>query len=98
MVTIATFTGPDTVNDQGRSLRLRQALVVTTNDLNVRLHELGLSADCDQAEFMGAAEPLFSAALREGVGAALYDGAPMATYDEWLQDVRKVIRSIDDGE
>lgn len=95
---VAVLNGPDAVGDQGRSSLIRQALVITTIDMNVRMREVGLQADCDLPEFMAAAEPLFSAEIRARVGDALYDGKPPATYDEWLQDVRKVARLIDDGE
>jgi len=47
---------------------------------------------------MATAEPLFSAVLRAGVGDALYDGLPLASYEEWLGDVRKSARIIEDGE
>lgn len=95
---VEILEGPDSVADQGRSVRIRQALVVTTVDMNTRLTELALQADCDVPEFMAAAEARFSETLRAGAGDALYDGDPSATYEEWLQDVRNVVRMIDDGE
>ena len=95
---VKILDGPEAVAEQGRSVRLRQALVITTGDMNIRMQALSLQAACDLPEFMGAAEPVFSGALRAGVGNALYDGAPTATYGEWLDDVRSVARSIDDGE
>jgi len=94
---VAIIDGPEAVAKQARSVRLRQALVIATADMNTRLQELKLQADCDLPEFMAAAEPTFSEKLRAGVGAALFDGSP-ATYEDWLEDVRKVARSIDDGE
>lgn len=95
---VRVLQGPAVVENQGRSVLIRQALVITTVDLNMRLQELDLQADCDQPEFMAAAEPRFSAELRAGVGDALYDGLPPASYNDWLQDVRNVVRTIDDGE
>jgi hypothetical protein len=95
---LAVLTGPEVVADQGRSVRIRQALVITTTDMNARLHALGLRDNCDVEEFMATAEPAFSPELRAGVGNALYDGAPPATYEEWIQDVENVARMIDDGE
>lgn len=94
---IAVLDGPENVNAQARSVRLRQALVITTSDMNMRLQALKLEESCDLPEFMAAAEPVFTAKLRGGVGAALFDGSP-ATYQDWLNDVGKVIRSIDEGE
>ena len=94
---VAVIDGPEEVAQQARSVRLRQALVITTADMNTRLQQLDLQADCDLPEFMEAAEPVFSAKLRAGVGAALFDGGP-ETYEDWLDDVRAVARSIDDGE
>lgn len=28
----------------------------------------------------------------------MYDGNPVVTYDEWMSDVRRQLRVIDDGE
>lgn len=48
---------------------------------------------------MAAAEPLFSDRLRADAGGALYGGGnPPSTYAEWLDDVRRTVRMIDDGE
>jgi hypothetical protein len=95
---VGVLDGPKSVNGNARSVLLRLALVITTADLNQRLQALSLQADCDLEEFMAAAEPLFSEKVRAGAGNALYDGDPVATYEEWLADVRKVVRSIDEGE
>ncbi len=90
--------GPEAVDGQARSVLLRQALVLTTADLNIQLQALNLQAACDVPEFMAAAEPVFSGPLRARVGDSLFDGDPPMTYDDWLADVARVIRSIDDGE
>lgn len=95
---VGILNGRDAGGDQAPSSLIRQALVITTVDMNSRMRELGLRADCDLPEFMAAAEPLFSAELRAGVGSALYDDKPPATYEEWLDDVRRVVRVIDDEE
>ena len=95
---MAVLDGPAAVAEKARSVRLREAVNITTVDMMLRLASFGLQADCDLPEFMAAAEPLFSAELRAGVGGALWDGDPAATYEEWLDDVRRVVRMIDDGE
>lgn len=95
---IAILDGPAAVNGDARSSRLRQVLVVVTSDMNTRLRALGLADECDAPQFMATAEPLFTARLREGVGAALFDGDPVLTYQDWLDDVGKVLGVIDDGE
>lgn len=95
---VSILKGPDAVGDLGRSVRIRQALVLVTTDMHTRLTELDLQAGCDVPAFMAIAEGTFSEALRSGAGDALYDGNPPATYEEWLQDVRDVVRMIDEGE
>jgi hypothetical protein len=95
---LRVLDGPDAEGGNRRSTRLRQALVIATADVNTRLQLLHLEADCDVPEFMAAAEPRFSASLRDRVGAALFDGDPVSTYQDWLADVGRVIRAIDDGE
>lgn len=87
---------PDTA--QAVSVRLKQAVVVATTDMNTRLRSLGLAETCDVPAFMAAAEPLLSAELRQKVGAGLYDGNPAATYEEWIADVERTVAVIDAGE
>jgi hypothetical protein len=71
-------------------------VVISTVDVNSRLAELGLRGTRKVPEFMTTGEPVFSAELRAGVGDAMYDGLPPASYQEWLADVQKVVRIIDD--
>lgn len=92
---VAILDGPAGVR---RSSLLKQAVVITTLDMNTRLRALDLQADCDAPEFMAVAVPLFSDKVRSGVGNALWDGEPPATFEEWLDDVRRTLRVIDDGE
>ena len=72
--------------------------MIATGDMGMQLHKVNLQADCDVPEFMAAAEPMFSQTIRDGVGAALSDNSPPSTYQDWLDDVGRVIRAIDDGE
>jgi len=95
---VAILDGPEAVEDQSRSVLMKQALVITTIDMQTRLTELGLADTCDLPEFMAAAEPSFSDELRARAGGGLYSGNPPATYAEWLDDVRSTVRMIDDGE
>ncbi|MBA3308334.1 MAG: hypothetical protein H0T04_06570 [Chloroflexi bacterium] len=48
--------------------------------------------------FLRPAQPQLSAELKNGVGAHLFDGAPTMTYDDRLDDVRQVLRIIDEGQ
>ena len=93
---VGVLRGPAEVGDQARSVLLKQVVVITTIDLNARLEVLGLRNTCDLQEFMATAEPAFSAELRTGVGDAMYDGLPPATYGEWLADVQKTASIIED--
>jgi hypothetical protein len=95
---LAILDGPAGVNSQARSSRLKQVVVITTLDMNTRLRALDLQADCDVPEFMAVAVPLFSEKVRSGAGSALWDGNPPATFEEWLDDVSRTLRVIDDGE
>jgi hypothetical protein len=91
-------TGPATVGDQAKSVRLHLAMVTSTVGVNARIRELDLAVRCDVPGFMAVAEPLLSPELRSGAGQAMYDGDPVASFEEWLADVRKVLRVIEDGE
>jgi hypothetical protein len=94
----SVVTGPATVGDQAKSVRLHLAMVTSTVGVNARIRELDLAAQCDVPGFMAVAEPLLSPELRSGAGQAMYDGDPVASFEEWLVDLRKVLRVIDDGE
>ena len=95
---VAILDGPAVSQTNGRSVRLQQALVIATADMNIRLRDLNLQDGCDAPEFLAAAEPLFSSRLKSGIGDVLFDGNPVSTYDDWLGDVRRELRVIDDGE
>lgn len=87
--------GPDAVDGEARSVRLRQAMVLLSARANDYLRELGLHASCDVPEFLAAAEAEFSPQLRDGVGDALYDGVPPATYEEWKSELTLMLGIID---
>ena len=94
---LAVLNGPEDPN-QAVSVRLKQVVVIVTTDMNTKLRELGLAESCDVPAFVAAAEPSFSADLRAKVGAGLYDGDPMATYQDWLADTKRTLAVIDAGE
>jgi|GEM_PF-5447397 len=93
---VGVLHGPAEVEGQGRSVLLRQVVVIATVDLNEHLRDLGLRGSCVAGDFVATAEPAFSEELRAGVGDALYDGLPPASYEEWLADVLKTVRIIED--
>ena len=93
---VGVLRGPAAVGNQSRGVLLRQVLIITTVDVNERLRELDLRGTCDRTEFMATAEPLFSAEHRAGVGAALYDDLPPASYEEWLAEVEETAGIIND--
>ena len=95
---VEILKGPEEVDGNGRSVRLQQALVITTGDANQHLRRQGLIAECGVPEFLAAGTPHFSADLQSGIGAAHFDGNPMSSYGEWLGDIQSVVRMIDQDE
>lgn len=89
------IAGPESVGNQSRSVRLKQAVVISTIDVNDRLRILGSRTECDADAFLRAAEPHFSALLRAEVGRSMYDGDPVVGYQDWLADVAKSVKMID---
>ena len=87
---------PDQDPNQAASVLLRQALVVVTVDMSTRLRSRGLAGECDVPTFLAAAEPHFSAELKGGVGPLLFDGVPPTTYRDRLDDIRKLLRVIEE--
>lgn len=93
--TLSIIRGPADVRGEGRSVRLKQAMTLTASLANARLDDLGLRSACDAPEFLAAAEREFSEELRATVGQVLFDGQPVATYEEWLADVERSVSVID---
>lgn len=93
---LAVINGPDSVGDQGRSVLMRQAMIITTVDADQHLESLDLAGGCDAPSFLATAEPLLSPELRARVGGAMYDGEPVVGYQEWLDGVGKVVAIIED--
>lgn len=87
--------GPEVVDGEARSVRLRQAMALLSGRANDYLRETGLHAGCDVPEFLAAAEAEFSPQLTDGVGGALYDSAPPATYEEWRSELVLMLGVID---
>jgi hypothetical protein len=93
---VEILDGPADVGQQGKSVRLKQAVVITTVDLNERMRDLGLRAECDVDGVIRVAESVFSPGLKAKVGGAMYDGDPIVTYNDWVDDVRGSLQVIDD--
>ena len=88
---IATLDGPAVVDGEAHSSRLKTVLVISAVDADAHIETLGLAAPCDVDAFLAIAEPRFTDDLRSRVGAAMYDGEPVVSYEEWLADVEAVL-------
>jgi hypothetical protein len=95
---LAVIDGPPEADGKQRSVRISDALVLSSIVAGMRLDQLGLLADCDVPEFVPAAKAQFSDELRAGIGSALFDGNPMATEQDWEDALVRAIRIIDEGE
>lgn len=88
---LGVVNGPQSVNNEARSSRLRQAIGIAAIDLDQYLESLDPPVNCDIEDVLARGEQAFSGELRSAVGAAMYDGDPAVTYEEWLNDVRSVL-------
>ena len=91
----AIIDGPDVVTDLGKSAQNIQALTLASTALSMHMDGLGLLNECDMPEFLPIAEQEFSDKLRANAGAILYDGDPVATYDDWYSDMQRFLGVID---
>lgn len=96
--TVGVIIGPADVGGEAKSVRIKQAMVLLVDLANRRLRETGLHGSCDGPEFLAAARTQFSAQLQAGVGLALYDGNPVASYQEWLDELGRTVSVIDTEE
>ena len=95
---LSVMSGPPIVNDQQRSTRISDVLVLASIVAGMRLNSLNLLSACDVPEFLAAARPRFSLELLEGIGPFLLDGTPIATTQDWENLLNRAIRIIDEGE
>ena len=95
---LSIINGPPVEDDQQRSSRISDVLVVSSVVAAMRLDELGLLDSCDAPTFLEAAEAGFSDELQDGIGATLFDGQPPASREDWDETLFRAIRIIDEGE
>lgn len=92
---LAVVDGPAVANGSHRSARIGDELALAFVTAAGRLEQLGLIGKCGAADFLAAAEPEFGEDLKARVGDALYDGDPIATYDQFLDMARNAVRTLD---
>ena len=90
------ISGPEAVDGDGRSVRLKQAVVLLSTLAGRHLDEVGIRDRCDSEPFVEVPEAEFSDELRAQVGSAMFDGAPVVSYEEWLLDVARIATMIED--
>lgn len=88
---LAVINGPQAVNNEARSSRLRQVIGIAAIDMDQHLESLNPPITCGIEDVLATGEQAFSDELRADVGGAMYDGDPVVTYEEWLDDVRSVL-------
>lgn len=82
---ISVIEGPAAARGQGRSSRLYDAEVLAIQLANKHLRDNGLTPSCDVDRFLSQGESEFSSQTATGVGLIMYEGDPVASYDEWLE-------------
>lgn len=92
----AVIDGPAQVDDKQRSVLIQNELVLATTTVGLRLQKLGLLNTCKVAIFLPAAEREFSDTLKSKIGAVLYDGNPIATYEQFHAEVEYVLGVLDE--
>jgi hypothetical protein len=91
----AVIAGPPTADGKQRSARISDVMVLAFVRASQQLQTAGRLEGCSSADFLSAATPAFSADLKRGIGSALYDGSPEATFEQFLAEVQNVIRGLD---
>ena len=90
----AVIAEPPMVDGKQRSSRISDVMVLAFVRASKQLQATGQLESCTAADFLDAATPAFSDELKQGIGAALYDGSPNATYEQFLSEVQNVIRQL----
>jgi hypothetical protein len=94
---LVIIAGEALVGGESRATRLLETRLLVAIRANERIRDLGIVKSCGVDEFMAAAEPEFSDALRSTAPAHLYDGVA-SSYPEWIAAVRDTVRIIDRDE
>jgi hypothetical protein len=89
---------PAVVDDQQRSSRILGANIVASVTAATHLDEIGLLGTCRSEAFVAAAEAGFSAGFRGRILNVLYDGQPVATWDQFRSELTRGISIIDVSE
>lgn len=91
----AVIAGPESIDGKARSVLIHEQLVLATVTAGLRLQQLGLLDTCKVAIFLPPAEREFSNDLKATIGGALYDGRPVATYQQFQFEVEHVLVVLD---
>jgi hypothetical protein len=91
----AVIQGPAVVDDSQRSARIQRTLVLATVTLSTHMDQNGLLGECSAAEILSGARPEFSDELQAGIGSALYDDNPPATWEQFNAEALRGLSVLD---
>ncbi len=80
---VAIINGPANADGKQRSVRLTEAIRLSSILAGMRMIELGIHESCDVANFLPIGKQQFSEELKAGIGGVLYDGDPVASLADW---------------
>lgn len=88
------INGPDGVAGKGRSIRIQHRGIVITTALTDRMIRLGILQNCTMPAFLDEAAAAFSSEMKSRIGAALSDGNPPASYEEFIDRLSRTMSGI----
>jgi hypothetical protein len=92
---VGVIRGPADEDGNAKSARNVDALVLSSMVVRMRLDELGIRPSCGLDRFWPIAEQQFSADLRSGAGAILWDGNPVVTFNDWAARAKDIVGMIE---
>ena len=92
---VAVIHGPADASGNAKSARNVDALVLSSMVVRMRLDELGIRRSCGLDTFWPIADQQFSADLRSGAGAILWDGDPIVPFDDWAARAKDIVGMIE---
>jgi hypothetical protein len=87
--------GPIAVDGARQSSRILAFQILATVRLARHLDRIGLLGGCSAADILSGADKEFSAELRDSIGGVLYDGEPVATWEEFEASAAKALGVLD---
>ena len=87
--------GPESVGGKRKSARIQDVLILATVTLAGHLQATDALGSCSAEDVWAGAQSAFDARFKSGIPSALYDGSPVATWEQFDAEARRALSVLD---